>query len=292
MRQTEEADPEPEEPFLFYRAFIIIFKENLCAARSGGMENIKTIREKLAHAEQWAPWMEELESDDRKAVQKLVFSWKRRQAIHEKLLRDHTQKQQFDDSFKGYADWTVAGIDEAGRGPLAGPVVTAAVILPDQCPTLLGLDDSKKLSKAKREYFADEIKRIAISYAIHIQPPDEIDRLNIYQATKQSMAKAAATLEPVPKILLVDAMLLDIGIPCESIIKGDAKSLAIAAASILAKTGRDAIMAAYATEYPEYGFAQHAGYGTKGHVEAIRLHGPTPIHRRTFEPVKGILADG
>ena len=180
--------------------------------------------------------------------------------------------------------WTVL------LGPLAGPVVTAAVILPDECPTLLGLDDSKQLSKTKRDFFADEIKRIAISYAVHIQPPEEIDRLNIYQATKQSMAAAASALDPAPAIILADAMQVDIGIPCESIIKGDAKSLAIAAASILAKTGRDAIMDAYAEEYPEYGFAQHSGYGTKMHLEALRIHGPTPIHRRTFEPVKGILA--
>lgn len=256
------------------------------------METIKAIKEKLAHAQEWQLWMDELESDDRKAVQKLLASWKRKRSLQEKLWAGHIQKQQFDDSFKRAEGWQVAGIDEAGRGPLAGPVVTAAVILPDVCPTLLGLDDSKKLSKAKREYFADEIKKVAVSYAVHIQSPEEIDRLNIYQATRQSMAQAASALEPAPSILLADAMQLDIGIPCESIIKGDTKSMAIAAASILAKTGRDAIMAAYAADYPEYGFAQHAGYGTKDHVAAIRLHGPTPIHRKTFEPVKGILADG
>lgn len=255
------------------------------------MQKITEIREKLAVANQQETWMEVLETDERKAVQKLLASWKRKQALSEKLLDNHLQKQQFDDSFKRESNWKVAGIDEAGRGPLAGPVVTAAVILPNECPTLLGLDDSKKLSKAKREFFADEIKRIAVSYSVHIQPPDEIDRLNIYQATRQSMAEAAATLNPEPSILLADAMQVDIGIPCESIIKGDAKSLAIAAASILAKTGRDAIMDAYAAEYPEYGFGQHAGYGTKAHVEALRLYGPTPIHRRTFEPVKGILAN-
>ena len=255
------------------------------------MDTITAIKEKLANADEWKPWMDELESDERKAVQKLLASWKRKRALHENLLHNHTEKQQFDDSFKRDRNGKVAGIDEAGRGPLAGPVVTAAVILPDQCPTLLGLDDSKKLTKAKREFFADEIKKIAISYSVHIQPPEEIDRLNIYQATKQSMAEAASALHPTPTIILADAMLLDIGIPCESIIKGDAKSLAIAAASILAKTGRDAIMAAYAAEYPEYGFDQHAGYGTKDHVKAIHLHGPSPIHRRTFEPVKGILAE-
>lgn len=255
------------------------------------MEKITVIREKLNAADMWQPWMEELETDERKAVQKLLVSWKRRQAQREVLQKNHAAKQQFDDSFKQQPDWLVAGIDEAGRGPLAGPVVTAAVILPEDCPTLIGLDDSKKISKAKRESLAEEIKRIAVSYAVHIQPPEEIDRLNIYQATKMSMAQAALALDPVPSILLADAMHLDTGMPCESVIKGDAKSLAIAAASILAKTGRDALMDAYAAEYPEYGFDQHAGYGTKAHVEAIRLHGPTPIHRRTFEPVKGILAE-
>lgn len=254
------------------------------------MDTITAIREKLAGSLDWEPWMEALERDERKAVQKLMAAWNRKRALHETMLEDHAQKKQFDDSFKKHADWKVAGIDEAGRGPLAGPVVTAAVILPEECPTLLGLDDSKKLSKAKRDYFADEIKRVAISYAVHIQPPEEIDRMNIYQATKQSMASSASALDPAPSIILADAMQIDIGIPYESIIKGDAKSLAIAAASILAKTGRDAIMDAYAEEYPEYGFTKHSGYGTKIHLEALRLHGPTPIHRRTFEPIKGMLA--
>lgn len=255
------------------------------------MEKITAIKAKLNATDIWQPWMEGLETDERKAVQKLLISWKRKQAQREVLLKDHVAKKQFDASFKRQPDWLVAGIDEAGRGPLAGPVVTAAVILPELCPTLIGLDDSKKIPKAKRESLAEEIKRIAISYTVHIQPPEEIDRLNIYQATKTSMAQAALALDPSPSILLADAMQLETGIPCESVIKGDAKSLAIAAASILAKTGRDAIMDAYAAQYPEYGFDQHAGYGTKAHVEAIRLHGPTPIHRKTFEPVKGILAE-
>lgn len=255
------------------------------------MEKITAIRKKLSGTDSWETWMEELELDERKTVQKLLVSWKRKQAQREKLLEDHMVKQQFDARFKQQQTWLVAGIDEAGRGPLAGPVVTAAAILPDECPTLIGLDDSKKLSKMKRDFFAEEIKKIAVSYSIHIQPPEEIDRLNIYQATKLSMAQAALALDPVPDILLADAMQLDTGVPCESIIKGDAKSLAIAAASILAKTGRDAIMDAYAADYPEFGFDQHAGYGTKQHVEALKIYGPTPIHRRTFEPVKGIFAE-
>ncbi|MFD1030991.1 ribonuclease HII [Metaplanococcus flavidus] len=254
------------------------------------MEKITAIREKLSKAVIWEPWMDKLGADDRNSVQKLLASWKRKKELHEKKMENHKAKQDFDDSFKQQEDWKIAGIDEAGRGPLAGPVVTAAVILPEECPTLLGLDDSKKIPKAKREQFAEEIKKIAISYAVHIQPPEEIDRLNIYQATKVSMAEAAAALRPAPSMVLADAMQIDIGVPCESIIKGDAKSLAIAAASILAKTGRDAIMAEYAIQFPEYGFDQHSGYGTKSHLDAIDLHGPTSIHRRTFEPVKGILA--
>ncbi|WP_033543925.1 ribonuclease HII [Planococcus sp. CAU13] len=255
------------------------------------MEKITEIRKKLDDADNWLPWMEELELDDRQSVQKLLASWKRKQSIREKLMENHLLKQQFDDSFRKVHDSKVAGIDEAGRGPLAGPVVTAAVILPENCAELLGLDDSKKLSKAKREAFAEIIKKTAVSYSVHIQPPEEIDRLNIYQATRLSMAEAASVLDPAPDVLLADAMQLDIGIPCSSIVKGDAKSLAIAAASILAKTSRDAIMDAYAEVYPEYGFGQHAGYGTKAHVEAIRRYGPLPIHRQTFEPVKGILAE-
>lgn len=255
------------------------------------MEKITAIREKLSGTDSWEPWMDDLEQDERKAVQKLLGSWKRKQAQREQLLEAHNGKRQFDASFKRQKTCLVAGIDEAGRGPLAGPVVTAAVILPDDCPTLTGLDDSKKISKVKRDALAEEIRRIAVSYAVHIQPPEEIDRLNIYQATKISMAQAALALDPAPDILLADAMQLDTGIPCESIIKGDAKSLAIAAASILAKTGRDAIMDAYAADYPEFGFDQHAGYGTKQHIEALNKYGPTPIHRRTFEPIKGIFAE-
>lgn len=253
------------------------------------MEKVAIIKEKLSETQDWEPWMDDLESDTRKSVQKLLSAWKRRSAIAERLQQSHQLKQQFDASFKMQSNWKVAGIDEAGRGPLAGPVVTAAVILPEDCPALVGLDDSKKLSKAKREHYAELIKDIAVSYSVHIQSPEEIDRLNIYRATKESMSKAALELDPAPSVVLADAMQLDIGIPCESIIKGDTKSLAIAAASILAKTGRDALMDMYAQQYPEYGFNLHSGYGTKSHVEALRLHGPCPIHRQTFEPVKSLL---
>ncbi|MFD1862457.1 ribonuclease HII [Planococcus chinensis] len=253
------------------------------------MKTTAEIKEMLASAEDWQPWMEAVEADPRKSVQALVASWRRKKEQQQKLLLDLETKLAFDRSFKEEAGDLVCGIDEAGRGPLAGPVVTAAVILPEDCSRLAGLDDSKKLSKTKREELAELIKELAVSYAVHIQPPEKIDELNIYQATKRSMVEAAARLQPTPAVILADAMMLEGGVRCESIIKGDAKSLCIAAASILAKTGRDALMDAYAEEYPVYGFDRHSGYGTKDHVEALRLHGPCPIHRKTFEPVKSIL---
>lgn len=253
------------------------------------MQTTTEIKEKLKGMTEWQPWMEELQIDSRKSVQALLASWQRKQVLHDNLLHNHGLKLQFDAAFRtGKAD-LVAGIDEAGRGPLAGPVVTAAVILPEDCSSLVGLDDSKQLSKAKRDQFAVIIKRIAVSYAVHVQPPEEIDRINIYQATRSSMTEAALALSPKPAVVLADAMMLELPMLCESIIKGDAKSLSIAAASILAKTGRDAIMAEYATQYPQYGFEKHAGYGTKEHVAALEKYGPCEIHRTTFEPIKSLL---
>lgn len=255
------------------------------------METITAIKEKLKCAADWEPWMDELQADERKSVQTLLRQWNKKKMLAEKLIEQHEAKIAFDHSFKKNSDALVAGIDEAGRGPLAGPVVTAAVILPEDCSMLIGLDDSKKLSKEKREVFADIIREVAVSYSVHIQPPETIDRENIYRATKLSMTEAAMALDPLPAVVLADAMMLDVPMPCESIIKGDAKSLAIAAASILAKTRRDAIMDAYAAEYPVYGFSKHAGYGTPEHVEALKKYGPCPIHRKTFEPVKSLLQE-
>ncbi len=247
------------------------------------------IKEKLTEATEWQPWMEELQSDSRKSVQTLWASWQRKQRLREELQHNHGLKWQFDADYRSSESDLVAGIDEAGRGPLAGPVVTAAVILPADCSSLVGLNDSKQLSKVKRDQFADLIKQIAVSYAVHVQPPEEIDRLNIYQATRISMTQAALALSPKPSVVLADAMMLELPMSCKSIIKGDAKSLSIAAASILAKTGRDAIMEEYDAQYPQYGFGKHAGYGTKDHVAALEKYGPCEIHRKTFEPVKTLL---
>ncbi len=253
------------------------------------MQTTTDIKEKLQEVTEWQPWMDDLLTDSRKSVQTLLASWQRKQAQQKKLAENHHAKILFDASFRKTASDLVAGIDEAGRGPLAGPVVTAAVILPEDCSCLIGLDDSKQLSKAKRDQFAEIIKKIAVSYSVHIQSPEEIDRLNIYQATRDSMTQAAKALSRQPAVVLADAMMLDLTMPCQSIIKGDAKSLSIAAASILAKTGRDALMANYATQYPQYGFDKHAGYGTKDHLVAIEKYGPCEIHRKTFEPIKSLL---
>lgn len=255
------------------------------------MQTSEAIKKRLAAETDWQPWMDELQEDGRKSVQAALKSWQRKKGLHDKLWFEHDGKMSFDQSFKADPGERVCGIDEAGRGPLAGPVVTAAVILPDDCSALIGLDDSKKIPAAKRRQLAQLIKEQAISYAIHIQPPEKIDEMNIYQATKQSMSQAAMNLDPAPHIILADAMSLDIGIRCESIIKGDAKSLSIAAASILAKTARDAIMDDYAELFPAYGFEKHSGYGTKDHLLALERVGPCPIHRKTFEPIKSMIAD-
>lgn len=176
----------------------------------------------------------------------------------------------------------ICGIDEAGRGPLAGPVAAGAVILPRECE-ILYLNDSKKLSEKRREELFLEIKEKAISYAVGLSNAQRIDEINILQATYEAMHKAISQLSVVPDVLLNDAVIIPgISIPQVKIIKGDAKSVSIAAASILAKVTRDHIMMDYDAQYPEYGFAKHKGYGTEAHIEALKKHGPCPIHRKTF----------
>lgn len=176
----------------------------------------------------------------------------------------------------------ICGIDEAGRGPLAGPVVAAAVILPKDA-RILYVNDSKKLSEEKREELYDVIMKEAISVGVGIVSPEVIDDVNILQATYQAMREAVGQLKPAPDLLLNDAVTIP-GLNQKQlpIIKGDAKSLSIAAASIIAKVTRDRIMYEYDKLYPEYGFAGHKGYGSKQHTDAIKEHGPSPIHRRTF----------
>ncbi len=178
-----------------------------------------------------------------------------------------------------------AGVDEAGRGPLAGPVVAAAVVLPDDCK-IEGLDDSKKLSHSKREKILEEIKSIAISYAIGIVEPEEIDKINILRASLLAMEISVKQLTTKPDYLLIDGnQKTSLLLMQETIVKGDSKSCSIAAASILAKVTRDSIMEEYHSIYPEYNFKGHKGYPTKEHYQALREYGPCPIHRKTFRGV-------
>ncbi|KAB0441868.1 MULTISPECIES: ribonuclease HII [Lysinibacillus] len=252
------------------------------------MRSIKEITVALKDAEEWQEWMSGIAEDERVGVQKAWFSWQKKQEKRRQLLQEHQAKVAFDLSYGGI-DALIAGVDEAGRGPLAGPVVTAAVILPTNSEALVGLNDSKQLSKDKRNAFAALIKEHAISYFIHFQPAQQIDELNIYEATKQSMKASVESLSRKPDYVLVDAMTLSMAIPQDSIIKGDAKSLAIAAASILAKTARDDYMEQLDKDFPMYGFAQHAGYGTKQHLKALEEYGPTIHHRKSFEPIKSMF---
>lgn len=176
----------------------------------------------------------------------------------------------------------ICGIDEAGRGPLAGPVVAAAVVLPKDC-RILYLNDSKKLSEKKRDLLFDQIREKAVAYGIGMAGPDRVDEINILRATYEAMRQAVEKLGIVPDILLNDAVTIPgLDITQVPIVKGDAKSVSIAAASILAKVTRDRMMAEYDKQYPVYGFAKHKGYGTAAHIEALRRHGPCPIHRMTF----------
>lgn len=183
----------------------------------------------------------------------------------------------------------ICGIDEAGRGPLAGPVAAAAVILPRDCQILF-LNDSKKLSEKRREELFLEIKEKAVSYGIGIVSPERIDEINILQATYEAMRQAINQLGVVPDLLLNDAVTIPgVNIRQVPIVKGDGKSVSIAAASILAKVTRDGMMKEYDKIYPQYGFGKHKGYGTAAHIAAIKEFGPCPIHRRTF--IKNFLPD-
>ncbi len=190
------------------------------------------------------------------------------------------QMRQYEHIYAAYG--RIGGVDEAGRGPLAGPVVAGAVILPEDCEILF-LNDSKKLSEKRREELSDEIRDKAVAWNVGLVDYDVIDEINILQATYEAMRQAISGLSVRPDILLNDAVTIPrVDISQVPIIKGDAKSVSIAAASILAKVTRDRLMIEYDRLYPEYGFAKHKGYGTAAHIAAIRTYGPCPIHRRTF----------
>ena len=199
--------------------------------------------------------------------------------LEKELLRLDAMKE-FEREYEGFG--LVCGIDEAGRGPLAGPVVAGAAILPADC-TILYLNDSKKLSEKRREELFLEIQEKAVAWSTGMASPERIDEINILNATYEAMREAIEGLSVQPQVLLNDAVTIPgIALRQVPIIKGDAKRVSIAAASILAKVTRDHMMAEYAKLYPEYGFEKHKGYGTAAHIAALREFGPCPIHRKSF----------
>ena len=253
------------------------------------MATIKEVKEQLAILRdlddpRWASF----EEDSRTGVQAAIR--KRRKAILAELAEEERLETllNYEKSLYARGIELIAGVDEVGRGPLAGPVVAAAVILPKLCK-IKGLNDSKKIPKSKHEAIYNQVMKEAVAVGIGIKDNYVIDDVNIYEATKLAMIEAIEKLNPQPEHLLIDAMNLDLPIEQTSIIKGDANSLSIAAASIAAKVTRDKMMADYEQEFPGYAFAKNAGYGTKEHMSGIDKFGVTPIHRRSFEPIKSII---
>ena len=255
------------------------------------MATIKEIKEQLANIQRLDdPLLAELEQDSRSGVIQAIA--KRKREIQKRIDEDERLEGMLAYEKECYARGMelIAGVDEVGRGPLAGPVVAAAVILPKACK-IPGLNDSKKIPKYKHKEIYEAVLQNAIAIGIGIKDNHVIDQVNIYEATKLAMMEAIGRLDPQPQHLLIDAMKLDLPISQTSIIKGDANSLSIAAASIVAKVTRDQMMEEFDRKYPGYDFAQNAGYGTAKHLAGLDQLGVTPIHRRSFEPVKSICED-
>ena len=255
------------------------------------MATIKEIKEQLANIQQLDdPLLAELEQDSRSGVIQAIA--KRKREIQKRLDEDERLERMLAYEKECYARGIelIAGVDEVGRGPLAGPVVAAAVILP-KGSKIPGLNDSKKIPKSKHKEIYEAVLQNAIAIGIGIKDNQVIDQVNIYEATKLAMMEAIGQLDLQPQHLLIDAMKLDLPISQTSIIKGDANSLSIAAASIVAKVTRDQMMEEFDREYPGYDFAKNAGYGTANHLAGLHQLGVTPIHRRSFEPVKSMCED-
>lgn len=249
--------------------------------------NINEIKEILA-MDPSAEVLAELAKDKRVGVQKLLVSYTKAQEAQVK------EQERFDAMLtEEHAFWQagmtyIAGCDEAGRGPLAGPLVVAGVILPENV-FISGLNDSKQVSAKKRNSLYKEIREKALGITVAIVSPATIDRLNIYEATKEAMIKCLTGFKIQEEVALIDAMPITIPfVHCKSIIHGDAKSASIAAASIIAKVTRDRIMVDLDKKFPEYGFAGHKGYGSEKHMEAIAQYGASIWHRRSYEPIKSI----
>lgn len=239
--------------------------------------------------EEWDRLFQLYEEDERAGVIRLTESFRRKKEALEKEKKRLEGMREFERKY-GDEFSCICGIDEAGRGPLAGPVVAGAVVLPKDCE-ILYLNDSKKLSAKRREELFDEIKEKAVSYGIGMSSPARIDEINILQATYEAMVHAVEDLGVVPDLLLNDAVTIpQLPIRQVGIIKGDAKSVSIAAASIMAKVTRDRLMTEYAELYPDYGFEKHKGYGSAAHIETIKKFGPCPIHRNSF--IKNFVGQG
>ncbi len=256
------------------------------------MATIKEVTALLAQVDSLdSPVWADLAQDDRAGVQAAI---KKRQKELEKEAEEDARLEamlSYEKALYENGVEFIAGIDEVGRGPLAGPVVAAAVILPKGCK-IRYLNDSKKIPKSKHEAIYQEVMERAVAVGIGVKDAAVIDQVNIYEATKLAMLEALGKLSQEPEHLLIDAMKLDTPIPQTSIIKGDANSLSIAAASIVAKVTRDKMMAAYDKEFSGYGFAKNAGYGTAEHLEGLNKLGITPIHRKSFEPIKSMVTGG
>ncbi|MFI8623563.1 ribonuclease HII [Bacillus altitudinis] len=254
------------------------------------MYTVKQIKELIEqHADDESYIRELLKDDTRKSVHKLMGKWNKEREKQQELRAAWKQMLQFETKARAQGYTCIAGIDEAGRGPLAGPVVAAAVILKEDT-VLLGLNDSKQLSEKKRMTYYELIQKKALDIGIGIVDAATIDEMNIYEASRLAMVKAVKQLTHTPDYLLIDAMTLPLPTQQENIIKGDAKSASIAAGACIAKVTRDKMMEEYGRQYPEYQFEKHKGYGTKEHLAAIQTHGATPIHRLSFAPVKSVIS--
>ena len=243
---------------------------------------IKQIKEQFqALTEEELPaFLAQYAADSRNGVIRLCEAATKR---YERYQKEVERIEELCEYEKQYAEYEyLCGIDEVGRGPLAGPVLAGAVILPKGC-RILYINDSKQLSAAKREALYEKIMEQAVSVGIGIASPERIDEINILQATYEAMRQAIAKLTPQPGLLLNDAVTIpQVSIPQIPIIKGDAKSISIGAASIVAKVTRDRMMEEYDSQYPGYGFAKNKGYGSEGHIQALKTMGPAPIHRKSF----------
>ncbi len=247
------------------------------------METIKQIKDifNQSKKEQWDALFSQYRLDGRAGVQAIIRQYERKQEA-DKKEQERLEKMLVFERKYGDVCHCICGIDEAGRGPFAGPVVAGAVVLPVGLK-IEGLNDSKQVSHKRREELYDEICEKAISYGVGMSSPQRIDEINILQATYEAMQHAIEDLTVVPDLLLNDAVTIpQVPIKQVGIVHGDARSLSIAAASIIAKVTRDRIMVTYADLYPEYGFEKHKGYGSAEHREALQKYGPCPIHRRTF----------